>query len=56
MTMVIWASSSFKGEDFSAKCPVMAGNRAERGGVGRKREGCVAGWFFVCWDRVLEIT
>ena len=53
MAKVRWVSSSFKEEVSNEKCPSMMGNRAERGGFGKKN-----GWrgvvFFV--DYVLEIV
>ena len=40
---VRWASSGFKEEGSSEKCPATAGNRAGRDGFNRKREWCVVG-------------
>ena len=46
MVKVRWASSGFKGEGSSEKCPATAGNQVGRGGSGRKKKKCVMGWGF----------
>ena len=45
MAKVRWASP-VKGEGSNEKCPATAGNRAGRGGFGRKREGVCRGVAF----------
>ena len=47
MTKVRWTSSGFKGGDSSDKCPATAGNRARRGGAGRKGNYVLWGGVFV---------